>query len=646
MRCSNVKQNRIVVLGLASAMLVAAVVPAANAADSNLTVRDVAQAAPAGQNGSRIIVRFKDGVAASRSSAAKLQSAKAAFSRAKLANVRTAAGTTVALNAAHVRTLGTGADLLKLSLKMSDAQLQQIVSALAADPNVEYAQVDTRKQIVRDFRAPQSMVASALKAAGNVSPAFTPDDPRYATHQWHFNNTAGGVRAGEAWDISKGAGTIVAVLDTGILRNHPDMAGPRILQGYDFITDAFVSRRATDERVPGGDDLGDWNPVAGECYAGSPVTESSWHGTHVSGTVGEVTNNGIGGAGLAHEAQILPVRVLGRCGGYTSDIVDAVTWASGGTVADVPTLAEPADVINLSLGGSGACEPAEQAAFNAARSRGVVVVIAAGNSNGDATNFSPGNCANVINVGATGITGARASYSNYGAPVDLSGPGGGGGADPGNGGWDGYVFQAASLAPTTPESGAYGYGGYAGTSMASPHVAAVAAMVQSALVAQDRAPLTPAEMEDLLKATARPFPIAPPANRAIGSGIVNAKAALDKALEVPCVPTPEVPCEPTAIALTNKVPLNGTSGAAGSETLYSFEATAGGTVSFMTYGGSGDVSVYVSFGDEPTPTDADASSTRPGNTETIRFTPAQAGKYYIKVVGVRAYSNLTVTARQ
>lgn len=232
MRDSNVKQNRLVVLGLSGAMLVAAVLPAANAADveNNLTMREPSAGALAQQNGSRLIVRFKDGVAASRSSAAKLQTAKGAFARAQLSSVRTAAGTTVALQASHLRTLGTGADLLKLSLKMSDAQLQKIVAALAADPNVAYAEVDTRKQIVRDFAAPQSMVAAAL-AAGRVGPAFVPNDPRYQQYQWHFHNAAGGVNAPAAWDISTGAGTTVAVLDTGILRDHPDMAGPRILQG-------------------------------------------------------------------------------------------------------------------------------------------------------------------------------------------------------------------------------------------------------------------------------------------------------------------------------------------------------------------------------------------------------------------------------
>jgi serine protease len=475
---------------------------------------------------------------------------------------------------------------------------------------------------------------------------MTPNDPRFATHQWHLTNPDGGINAPAAWDISTGQGIVVAVLDTGILAGHPDMgSGTHILEGYDFITDPFVSRRATDERVPGALDQGDWNPVAGECYAGSPVRNSSWHGTHTAGTVAELTNNGLGGAGVAFDAQILPVRVLGRCGGYTSDIADAMVWASGGTIPGVAANTNPAEVISLSLGGSGACEAYEQAAINTAVANGAIVVIAAGNDNGNTADYSPGNCANVVTVGATRITGGRASYSNYGAGIDLSGPGGGGGQDTGNDGWDGYVFQAGYSGTTTPTSGVYQYAGMAGTSMSTPHVAGVAALVQSALVANDKPTLTPAALETLLKETARPFPVAIPASTLMGTGIVDAKAALDKALEEPCDPEVET-CGPVAVSLTNKVNVTGLSGAAASEKLYSFEATAGSVLTFMTLGGTGNVSLYVSFDEEPTTTASDFKSTRPGNSETVRITAPQAGTYYIKLVGAGAYSGVTLVARQ
>ncbi len=301
---------------------------------------------------------------------------------------------------------------------------------------------------------------------------------------------------------------VVAVLDTGILPDHPDFAG-NLLQGYDFITDAEVSRRPTDARVPGALDYGDWEEADNVCYAGSQAQESSWHGTPVSGTVAEATNNGVGMAGVAPKATILPVRVLGRCGGYTSDIADAIVWASGGSVDGVPANTNPAEVINMSLGGGEPCDSATQLAINGAVSRGATVVVAAGNSSEDAANHSPASCNNTITVGATRITGGIAYYSNYGSKVDLSGPGGGGSVD-GNPG--GYVWQAGYTGATTPTSGSYTYMGLGGASMASPHVAGVVALVQSAAIGLGDGPLTPAAVEALLKQTSRPFPVTPPAS--------------------------------------------------------------------------------------------------------------------------------------
>jgi len=120
----------------------------------------------------------------------------------------------------------------------------------------------------------------------------------------------------------------------------------------------------------------------------------------LAGTIAAVGNNATGITGVAFGAKVLPVRVLGRCGGYTSDIADAIIWASGGTVAGVPANANPARVINMSLGGSGACDTTTQNAINSARSRGTVVVVAAGNSNANAAQFSPASCAGVITVAA------------------------------------------------------------------------------------------------------------------------------------------------------------------------------------------------------------------------------------------------------
>src|SRR5690606_11611167 len=156
--------------------------------------------------------------------------------------------------------------------------------------------------------------------------------------------------------------------DTGIVP-HPDMDA-NMLEGYDFISDAFVSRRDTDDRVPGAYDYGDWNDDAAECRAST----TSSHATHVPATVAALPNSRPALAGTAHDPQVLPRRVLGRCGGYTSDVVDAVVWAAGGEVPGIPMNENPAEVINLSLGGSGACLQSEQDAFALARSLGSLVV--------------------------------------------------------------------------------------------------------------------------------------------------------------------------------------------------------------------------------------------------------------------------------
>ncbi|MCW4454254.1 S8 family serine peptidase [Flavobacterium sp. MXW15] len=619
------KQN-LRINAIAAAVLTMSLGATAAHAAPQLQVKEPSQAAPAGvQGSSRILVKYREGSAAARDQSAKLSAVQSAVSRASLGATKTRAA---AIRAEHVRTLGVGADLIRLDARLSRAELDKVVAEIAADPSVQYAEVDVKLQ--------RADLPVRLE-----QPQLVPNDQYYQTYQWHLHNAVGGINAPAAWDIAQGEGVVVAVLDTGILPEHPDFAG-NLLEGYDFISDAETSRRPTDDRVPGALDYGDWVENNNECYAGSVADDSSWHGTHVAGTIAEATNNGIGMAGVAYKSQVLPVRVLGKCGGYLSDIADAIIWASGGTVAGIPANPNPAEIINMSLGGSGACGTVYQDAINGAVSRGTTVVVAAGNSAANAANYRPASCDNVISVGATRITGGIASYSNYGAVVDLSAPGGGGGVD-GNPG--GYVWQAWYSGATTPTSGDYSYVGMGGTSMASPHVAAVGALVQGALAAAGRDTLSPGELEDLLKQTARPFPVAIPGSTPIGTGIVDAKAALDKALEEPCDPEVEE-CGPTAIPLTNKVVVSGLSGAAGSEVLYSFEAEAGAVLSILTYGGTGNVSLYVSLGDEPTVDDHDAKSARPGNSETVRFTAPVAGTYYIKLVGDSAYSGVSLVARQ
>jgi len=626
----------LIAAAVAAVLSTALIVPDSHAATARKVIRPIAST-PAARDSAphRVVVRYR--ATASKDAASRLRVLTAAVTRSGLTTASTTArGAATPVAARRLRALSTGGEVFALSRGLGSNEVATLLRAIAADPAVASVSVDRMLQPVRDLVRP-GLAQPAARAAA----VATPNDEFYAGFQWHLHDSKGAINVPGAWNTSTGDGIVVAVLDTGILPEHPDFAD-NVLEGYDFITDAFVSRRATDARAPGALDLGDWT-TANACGSGSPASDSSWHGTHTAGTVGEATHNGIGGAGVAYDAQILPVRVLGQCGGYDSDIADAIVWASGGSVSGVPANAHPAEVINLSLGGASPCSPDTQAAIDGAVARGTVVVVAAGNSNTDVRNFSPANCGNVLVVGANRINGGRAGYSNYGTGVDVSGPGGGGGQDPGNDGWDGYVLQAGYSGTTTPTSGEYVYAGQAGTSMAAPHVAGTVALVQAGLVAQNRDPLTPAAIKTLLKDTARVFPVAIPATTPIGSGIVDAHAAVTKALVVPCVPSDTVPCAPEATVLSANVAL-GNQGSNGAGVLYSVQVNSGAALTLMTFGGTGDASVYVRRGDVPDAQHFDAKSQRAGNTETIRIAAPQSGMYYIRVAG--SYSGLTVVARQ
>ena len=195
-----------------------------------------------------------------------------------------------------VRTLATGASLIRTERKLGRAAAKRLMIELLKDPNVRAVDIDAR-----------------------VKPAFVPNDPLY-TQQWHYGNGAGGINLEPAWDLSQGDGVVVAVLDTGITA-HSELDGQKVA-GYDFIADIDTAVDG-DGRDADPSDPGDWHD--GECNIFGIPEDSSWHGTHVAGTVAAATNNGAGVAGVAPGARVQPVRVLGKCGGFFSDIVDAVT---------------------------------------------------------------------------------------------------------------------------------------------------------------------------------------------------------------------------------------------------------------------------------------------------------------------------------
>lgn len=550
----------------------------------------------------RFIVRYKAGSASARSSTTVLGAMSAAATRAGIAGVAVQDnGATAALGLQYMRRLGVGADLVRLSRSLSQSEADAFLAQLRADPTVEYAQPDYLKQAL----------------------AFAPNDPYYGL-QWHYTYAGSGIQAPGAWGTSTGTGVVVAVIDTGYL-DHADL-NANILPGYDFIVDTDVSGDG-DGRDPDAHDPGDW-------YG---FSASSFHGTHVGGTVAAVTNNGLGVAGVAFNAKVEPVRVLGHGGGYTSDIADGIVWASGGTVAGIPANANPAEVINMSLGGGYACssDPVTQSAIDGANSRGTIVVVAAGNSNDDASHYTPAGCKGVVAVGANGSDGGRSYFSNYGPAVTISAPGGNAtsGSDPD----DRWIWSLGNTGVHEPDPSPAGDAvvGMIGTSMASPHVAGVVALMQSAAVAAGRPPLTLVQVRSVLRSTATPWTLVPPANKPQGPGVVNAAAAVQAA-------TQPIPPD-TGTLIVNRVPLTGQSGSAGETVLYKIVVPAGrSSLSLRTYGGSGDVSIYMARDRFATPSSYDMKSVKPGNSEAVFVTTPAAGTYYLLVVGETAFGGLSV----
>ena len=437
---------------------------------------------------------------------------------------------------AFVRELATDAIVVQLSDWQTLSAVNLIAEQLLSLPEVAYAEPD--------------MIMETL---------VTPNDPNYGS-QWHyFAPVAGsyGINLPAAWDKTTGAATVVvAVIDTGIT-NHPDLSG-RTVAGYDFIADSQIGNDGNG-RDSDPSDPGDWITSAESAsgfFVGCQVRNSSWHGTHVAGTIGAASNNSVGVAGINWNAKILPVRVLGKCGGYSSDIIDGIRWAAGLSVSGVPANANPARVINMSLGGSGACGTAYQSAINAAVSAGTTVVVAAGNSNADAVNFSPGNCANVITVASTNRNGGRAYYSNYGTAVEISAPGGDTSAGSSNG-----ILSTLNSGTTVPSSANYAY--YQGTSMATPHVAGVVSLLLSV-----NPGLTPAQVTSLLQSNITPFPSGSNCTTTTcGTGILNAATTVTAAQALLNTP-------PAAFAKSS--PANAAA-VQGTSTTLSWGASAGAT---------------------------------------------------------------------
>jgi serine protease len=458
------------------------------------------EAAP--QENARVIVKFKSGVASSlqpsqfqsRALAASRGTAAQAASLGRRAGVSFAGGHLIAERTQVVT--ARGMDSAALARKLSE------------DSDVEYAVPD-------QWRYPHA----------------APNDPRYASGlgapgpaagQWYLRPQAGPLRsaidAESAWDVTTGSpGVVVAVLDTGIRYDHPELlpvaSGGNFLPGYDMVADAKVANDGDtgptgndNDRDDDASDPGDWltpaevAPGGDFATCGGEAGPSSWHGTQTSGLVAATTNNATGMASVGRNVQVLPVRVLGKCGGRDSDIIAGMRWAAGLHVDGVPdNTAHPAKIINLSLGGDGACSQAYVDAIRDVTAAGALVVVSAGNL-GVAVS-APANCRGVVAVGSLQHTGAKVGFSDLGPEVTISAPGGNCVNDIGECLYP--ILTTTNNGLTTPAGADYTNASNVsvGTSFSAPLVSGTAALMLSV-----RPGLTPQQLKLLLQSTARAFP--------------------------------------------------------------------------------------------------------------------------------------------
>jgi len=442
------------------------------------TVGGAAQA----EDVSRLIVRFK------------VPATKAGIAPA--ARVERLAGES-ALALRYVRPMAQDADVVALDTSVTPARAASLAALIAQHPDVLYAEPDR-------LRHPHKLANDEFRRA-----------------QGYLDDTPGGISASLAWDVTTGSpATVVAVLDTGI-RPHADLAG-RILPGYDMIAATSVSNDG-DGRDADPSDPGDWvlaSEASGDCKAAN----SSWHGTSVAGVIAADTNNGVWIAGINWSAMILPVRVLGKCGGYDSDIIDGIAWAAGLAVPGVPPNPNPAHVINMSLGGDDACGQAYQSVIDAAYAHGVTraIVAAAGNEAVDVAGHTPASCPRIYAVASTTTQGSLARYSNFGAGIALSAPGGQYNAATGNEG----IITLSNAGTAAPAADSFTNAG--GTSFAAPIVSGVVSLMLAVAPG-----LTPDQVRDVLLATAKAFPAGSTCSTAIcGAGIVDANAAVRAAAAI------------------------------------------------------------------------------------------------------------------
>lgn len=463
-----------------------------------LLVASAVQAAPEAE--ARLIVRLKADapVVQARRLAARAEAHEVADVAQRRAD---ALGQRLGLTLTAGRALDTRTQVVTARGVNSETLRQR----LARDPQVELVAVD---RIRRHSRVPNDPIYGN---GGGVGPA---------AGQWYLKPPAGDVRssinAEGAWDLTTGSSTVVvAVLDTGVRLDHPDLVA-NLVPGYDMIgaggggSVRLAVANDGDLADPDPSDPGDWvsqadvdgGTLGSGCTADS-IEDSSWHGTKVAGLVAATADNGVGVAGVGWATKVQPIRVLGKCGGYDSDILAGIKWAVGASVPGLPVNTTPAKVLNLSLGGTGPCTGSTGTlyveAFAEATARNAVAIVAAGNSAGEPVD-SPANCTGAIAVAGLRHVGSKVGFSSMGPEVALAAPGGN--CVNLNGSCLYPMVTTSNSGTRGPAANTYTYNEAAvGTSFATPLVAGVAAL----LYARDPS-LTAAQVRNALTSTARPFP--------------------------------------------------------------------------------------------------------------------------------------------